>query len=101
MTQTVTMTLLAREITYNGIKLSCNPLILFMFAIGMPIAYHNSVIDFKTAKRIILKRYKLNAAEANETTSDLIHNAERLMNYRIRNEDDFIEMLDDLERLGS
>ncbi|KKM26131.1 hypothetical protein LCGC14_1587910 [marine sediment metagenome] len=43
MTQTVMMTLLSRKITYNGIELFYNPLKSFMFAIGMPIAYHKVV----------------------------------------------------------
>ncbi len=71
-----------------------------MFAVGTPLAYHKGMIDFKTAKRIILERHKVDAASANEIASDLLRHCERL-GYRIRTEDDFIDMIDDLERLGS
>ena len=71
-----------------------------MLAFGMQIAYSKGMMNFQNARSIVLDRYKLNAAEANFTTKDLLDNAERL-GYRIRTESDFVNMLDDLERLGS
>ena len=94
------MTHSARQMTLDVISSYRNVLKSLTIYIGMSFAYHNNMIDFKTAKRIIIERHKVDAASANEIASDLLRHCERL-GYRIRNENDFVEMLNDLERLGS